>query len=325
VSPILDHLERRLGVSRIVAAGLTFLTGLAVLAVFGFSIWLSVLDLSRQGTSYRQRIRELVQEVEERLPFRVSSTQASISSTEAEGDPAEVSGVSTADAKVSNFIDVLVRDGISAVSQSLVTLVSTSVVVLIFVFFLLIGSPAIHGGNATIHEINQQVRSYLALKTVISIFTGLAFGLALRIFGVPMPFTFGVLAFLLNFIPNVGPIVATLLPIPLIIFDPQGSLLWMVAAIGVASAIQLISGNLIEPKMMGDASDLHPVTVLLALMFWGMMWGVIGMFLATPITAALKIMLQRIDQTRPVADLMAGRLGREQILERVAQGREQPA
>jgi AI-2 transport protein TqsA len=195
--------------------------------------------------------------------------------------------------------------------------VSTSVVVLIFVFFLLIGSPAIDGGDPTVQEINQQVRSYLALKTVISIFTGLAFGIALRLFGVPMAFTFGVMAFLLNFVPNIGPIVASLLPVPLIILDPDGSLLWMIGVITVTSMIQLISGNIVEPKIMGESSDLHPVTILLALMFWGMMWGVIGMFLATPITAALKIMLERIEQTRPVADLMAGRMGQSSLMDRV--------
>ncbi|TWU32213.1 AI-2E family transporter [Novipirellula artificiosorum] len=71
--------------------------------------------------------------------------------------------------------------------------------------------------------------------------------------------------------------------------------------------IQAISGNIIEPQIMGDSSDLHPVTILVALMFWGMMWGIIGMFLATPVTAALKILLQRIESTKPIADLMAGR------------------
>ena len=60
---------------------------------------------------------------------------------------------------------------------------------------------------------------------------------------------------------------------------------------------------------MGDKSDLHPVTILLALMFWGMMWGVIGMFLATPITSAMKLMLERFETTRPIANLMAGRWG----------------
>ena len=309
VSPVLDTLERRLGVTRIVAAGLTFLTGVVILIIFGISIWLSVLDLSNNAGAYRARVRELVTEVEEKIPFRLTAEQESSA-------PADRTATAT-DEKITHLIDAMLGDAISVVSQSLVSLVSTSVVVLIFVFFLLIGSPAIDGGNQTVQEINRQVRSYLSLKTVISIITGLAFGIALHLFGVPMAFTFGVMAFLLNFVPNVGPIVASLLPVPLVIFDPEGSLMWMIAVITVTSMIQLISGNLIEPKVMGDSSDLHPVTILLALMFWGMMWGVIGMFLATPITAAVKIMLERIDQTRPVADLMAGRLGRRDIFERV--------
>jgi AI-2 transport protein TqsA len=209
----------------------------------------------------------------------------------------------------SDFVDTFVRDGISIVSQAFLSLVTTSVVVLIYVFFLLIGAPTVGYDSPTYREINHQVRSYLALKTIISIFTGLAFGLALRVFGVPMAFTFGVLAFLLNFVPNIGPLVASLLPIPLIVLDPTGSIGWMVGAIAVTCGIQAISGNIVEPKIMGNSSDLHPVTILVALMFWGMMWGIIGMFLATPITAALKIMLERIEPTKPIAKLMAGRLG----------------
>ena len=122
-----------------------------------------------------------------------------------------------------------------------------------------------------------------------------------------MALSFGVLAFLLNFIPNIGPIVASLLPIPLILLDPSGNIVWMVAVITATSTIQLISGNVVEPKLMGNSSDLHPVTILLGLMFWGMMWGIIGMFLATPITAAIKIVMERFEPTRQVANLMAGR------------------
>ena len=91
----------------------------------------------------------------------------------------------------------------------------------------------------------------------------------------------------------------------------------MASVIAVTAMIQLVSGNLVEPKIMGESSDLHPVTILLALMFWGVMWGVIGMFLATPITAAIKIVFERLDQTRPIADLMAGRLGKSPPLNRV--------
>ena len=295
VSPVLTTLEKRLGVNRIVAAGLTFLAGVAVLVVFGCSIWVSMVDLSTNAPAYRKRVREIVDRVEAQLPSRLLASE--------EEDPKPTR---TSMDQASKFVDQMVRDGISVITQALVSLVSTSVVVLIYVFFLLIGTPAVNQ-SPTIREVDQQIRSYLSLKTVISIFTGLAFGIALRLFGVPMAFTFGVLAFLLNFVPNVGPIVASLLPIPLIVFDPNGSVLWMAAAITVVCTIQMISGNFVEPKIMGNSSDLHPVTILVGLMFWGMMWGIIGMFLATPIMAALKILLGRIETTRPIADLMAGR------------------
>lgn len=305
VTPILELLEQRLNVSRLVAAGLTFLSGFAILVIFGISIWLSVLDLSNNASGYRSRVRELVEEVESKLPI-------SLSNESTKDDVERVRLPLTRDDKVTSLIDGLVGNAIAGVSQTFLSLVSTSLVVLIFVFFLLLGSPAIDKSHQTVKEINKQVRTYLSLKTTISIFTGFAFGLALNFFGVPMAFTFGVLAFLLNFVPNVGPIAASLLPLPLIILAPDASIPWMVSVIIVINVIQLISGNVVEPKLMGESSDLHPVTILLALMFWGVMWGVIGMFLATPITAAIRIVLERLEQTKPIALLMAGRYGSEE-------------
>lgn len=304
VTPILELLEQRLNVSRLVAAGLTFLSGFAILVVFGISIWLSVLDLSNNASGYRSRVRELVSEIEDKLPISLSNET---SDTSSDRNRVQL----TQGEKVTSLIDGLVGNAISIVSQTFLSLVSTSLVVLIFVFFLLLGSPAIDKSHQTVQEINKQVRTYLSLKTVISIFTGFAFGLALHLFGVPMAFTFGVLAFLLNFVPNVGPIAASLLPVPLIVFAPDATILWMASVLVVINVIQLISGNVVEPKLMGESSDLHPVTILLALMFWGVMWGVIGMFLATPITAAIRIVLERLEQTRPIALLMAGRYGKK--------------
>ncbi|MDA7874076.1 AI-2E family transporter [bacterium] len=370
ISPVLSVLEKRLGVTRIVAAGLSFLAGLIVLIIFGCSIWVSMIDLSTNAQAYRNRVRTLVDRVESYLPERLSlrdsikpatrknstppksnpnsanSTTPSATSAAAatpqttepiapiepgnesaknvtveNGSAPKTASAETEDEnsalrpdsepkkkseKASQFVDQMVRDGITTLSQVFISLVSTSVIVLIYVFFLLIGTPSI-SHSPTLSEVDRQIRSYLSLKTVISIFTGLVFGLALRMFGVPMAFTFGVLAFLLNFVPNVGPIVASLLPIPLIILDPNGTVAWMAATITVICTIQLISGNVVEPKIMGNSSDLHPVTILVGLMFWGMMWGVIGMFLATPIMAALKIILGRIPTTKSIADLMAGR------------------
>jgi AI-2 transport protein TqsA len=312
VSPILKTLEKRLGVSRIIAAGLTFLAGVVLLLVFGLSIWASMVDLQSNSQAYRGRIREIVNWAEQRVQLigdRIEESAASILPAKELPDkkPETPDPVKDDGRDASEFVDAFVRDGISVISKALISLVSTSVVVLIYVFFLLIGTPTVNNKSPMVREIDQQIRSYLALKTVISIFTGLAFGVTLRLFGVPMALTFGVLAFLLNFVPNVGPLVASLLPVPLIILNPEGSIMWMVATISVSSAIQAISGNVIEPRIMGSSSDLHPVTILVALMFWGMMWGIIGMFLAVPVTAALKILLQRIESTKPIADLMAGR------------------
>lgn len=337
VSPILNWLEKSLGVNRLVAAAMTFLSGVVILLVFGLSIYVSFVDLDNNSRAYRGRVQEIVERTEDRFESFVDRLQAQAASIlpsgrtiELEGDasvdesdsdvessaqdtvesPQTAPGPSTPNSEdAGKFVDAFLRDGITNISQAMLSLVSTSIVVLIYVFFLLIGTPSsISTESPTVREIDHQIRSYLALKTIISIFTGLAFGVALALFGVPMAFTFGVLAFLLNFIPNIGPLVASLLPIPLIILAPDGSVGWMIAAIAVTGMIQAISGNLVEPKIMGNSSDLHPVTILVALMFWGMMWGIIGMFLATPVTAAMKIVFERIDATRPFADLMAGRL-----------------
>lgn len=82
----------------------------------------------------------------------------------------------------------------------------------------------------------------------------------------------------------------------------------MILVISLSSAVQIISGNVVEPKMLGDSVDIHPIVVLLTLMFWGMIWGIVGMFLATPITAAMKILFAKFESTRPLAALMEGRM-----------------
>jgi AI-2 transport protein TqsA len=152
------------------------------------------------------------------------------------------------------------------------------------------------------------VQRYLVQKAAISAFTGVLVGASLTLLGVPLAMAFGLLAFLLNFVPNVGSIVATLLPLPVVIVSPDISTGTAVAAIAVPGAIQVTIGNFLEPKLMGDALDLHPVTILISLIFWGMLWGLVGALLATPITAVLKILMDRFGGSRPVAELMAGRL-----------------
>jgi AI-2 transport protein TqsA len=119
---------------------------------------------------------------------------------------------------------------------------------------------------------------------------------------------FGFLAFLLNFIPTVGSIIATLLPLPVVLLSPELSVTTKILALAVPAALQIVLGNAIQPKVLGNALDLHPIVILISLIFWSMIWGVAGAFLATPMTAVLRIVLERIPATKPLSEILAGRL-----------------
>ena len=137
--------------------------------------------------------------------------------------------------------------------------------------------------------------------------TGLVFGLVLWGFGVPLAILFGTLAFVLNFIPNVGPLIANVLPVPFLILNSELEPMAAIACLILISAVQFISGNVVETRLMGRSFDVSPIFLLLALMFFGLIWGIIGMFLATPLISIVKIVLQRIPAARPISELMAGR------------------
>ena len=141
----------------------------------------------------------------------------------------------------------------------------------------------------------------------MSLATGLLSGIIFTVFGVELALMFAILTVLFNFIPNVGSLIAMALPIPVLFL--QFGIGWeFFAVLILCSLTQMLIGNVIEPKWMGDSMDLHPITVLIGLMFWGLVWGIPGMFLAVPITAIIKIILARLEPTRGIAELLAGRI-----------------
>jgi AI-2 transport protein TqsA len=193
-------------------------------------------------------------------------------------------------------------------SNALATVLSEGLVVMIFVVFLL--SNAANRPTAGVWvDIETRIQKYLLTKSAVSALVGVLTGLILAILGVDLSLVFGVFAFLLNFIPNIGPLAATLLPLPIVLMDPGLSATFSVLAIALPATMHFIVGNVVEPKVMGESLDLDPVVVLVTLIFWGMIWGFVGLLLATPITAILKILLERNPLTRPVADALAGRVG----------------
>ena len=177
----------------------------------------------------------------------------------------------------------------------------------IFLFFMIIGGTGIGPKEGLIPEIQQKIAHYLLNKFMISFGVGLVSFILYVSLGLDLSFMFGALAFILNFIPNVGGIIASALPIPVVLL--QYGVGWQFYLVLIFNMIfQFLIGNIIEPKVLGDSMELHPIVILVFLMFWGLVWGPIGMFLAVPITAIMRIIFARIDVTRPVAELMSGRL-----------------
>ncbi|TWU21002.1 AI-2 transport protein TqsA [Novipirellula galeiformis] len=203
------------------------------------------------------------------------------------------------------------------IASGLPNLISYAALVLIFVFFLLLEtstSPAAdmnRGRDQRLGlrgEIEEQVRKYLLMKTVLSLLTGLAFGFVLWLFGVPLAVVFGFMAFLLNYIPNIGPLLSCALPVPFLVLSADISPTSAIVCFILIASIQFVSGNVVEQRLMGKSFDVSPVVLLLGLIFFGLIWGIVGMFLATPIVSILKIVLQQSKAGKPIAELMAGRL-----------------
>jgi len=158
----------------------------------------------------------------------------------------------------------------------------------------------------SIQKINLSVQQYLGLKTLISFLTGALVTIVLTIAGVDFALLWGVLTFALNFIPTIGSIVATLPPIAITLFQSGSIGKTLVISILLLS-IQFMVGNILEPKLMGRGLNLSPLVVLFSLIFWGWLWGIPGMLLSVPLTAALRIAMEQIDATKTVAILISSK------------------
>jgi predicted PurR-regulated permease PerM len=154
-----------------------------------------------------------------------------------------------------------------------------------------------------VEEVDRSVRKYLVVKTLVSMITGITYSIVLWIAGVDFFLLWGLLAFLLNYIPYIGSYIATIFPIlvALILLPPLTVLIILI----ILLAIQMAMGNFVEPKLLGRELNLSPVVVLISLAFWGWLWGLTGMFLSIPITSSVKIIMEYIPETQNVARLMS--------------------
>lgn len=197
--------------------------------------------------------------------------------------------------------------------RSLTEAFSAFVLLLLFLIFILIEAArlpaklqAAFGGPsfdlAQMGRILGEVQGYLAVKTVVSIVTGVLVGSAAAVLGVDFALLWGLLAFVLNFVPSVGSILAGIpaVLLALIQLGPGTA----VALAAVYLVVNMGLGNLLEPAIMGRRLGLSTFWVILSVVYWGFVWGPVGMLLALPLTLAVKIGLEQSAELRWVAVLM---------------------
>jgi predicted PurR-regulated permease PerM len=140
----------------------------------------------------------------------------------------------------------------------------------------------------TFKDITERVQRYIVTKFLISLTVGLVVGIILRLFNIEFFIIWATFAVLLNFIPNIGSVIAVILPslMALVQYESFGYAILLAVVLII---VQNIIGNIIEPKIFGDRLGLNPLVILLSLLLWGYIWGIIGMFLSVPLTAIIKI------------------------------------
>lgn len=206
---------------------------------------------------------------------------------------------------------------IGSVLGALGNMGSSSIVFLIYYLILLSSATGYHayvdyvvgndGGNNSGRglwdQTEESISTYMGIKTIISLFTGLSAGLICAAFGLQFALFWGFLAFIMNFIPSIGSILATAFPVfmAIIQFDQFGIILALGILLG---ASQFLIGSVIDPMIMGNRMSLNTVTVIFGLMFWGYIWGIPGMLLSVPLTVVIRLLLDQSEDLSVIARVM---------------------
>jgi AI-2 transport protein TqsA len=208
------------------------------------------------------------------------------------------------------------RTGAAALADLVAAVLAEGLVVAVYLLFLLLEAAhfpgRVRGGFAparaeqvlaVVANVNAAIASYLKVKVLASLLLAAPVVVVLALFGVPSALLWGVLTFFLNFVPYVGSVIACTLPILLAFLQLEFD--WRPFAVAaLLITVHMLSAYVVEPALTGRAVGLSPLVIVLALAFWGLCWGVVGMLLAVPLTVVLRIVLANLPATRPLAVLM---------------------
>ncbi len=219
---------------------------------------------------------------------------------------------------MSKLVDYVNNMDVSALIGSTIdfatVLLGDAFLILIYIVFLLVEESVFDNKLNAIYpskskqnknkklfqKMDKNISRYLSLKTLVSLVTGVLSYFALLILDIDAPIFWALLIFVLNYIPTVGSLIATLFPAFFAVLQ-TGELAPFVYVLIVVGIIQVVVGNIVEPKIMGNSLNMSSLVVILSLTIWGAIWGVMGMILSVPITVMMIIICEEIPSLRFVA------------------------
>ncbi|MBE2281746.1 MAG: AI-2E family transporter [Ignavibacteriaceae bacterium] len=160
--------------------------------------------------------------------------------------------------------------------------------------------------ESTFKKIPEQIQRYVITKMIINLGAGISIFFLMWAIGIDFPEIWGILTFFMNFIPTIGSAIALILP-GIMTLIQTGSVSSTLLVIGAIAVVQTLFFNILEPIFLGKRLNLNPLVILMSVLIWGYVWGIVGMLLAVPFTAILKIIISNIDSKnmRFISDLMS--------------------
>ncbi|MCZ6810061.1 MAG: AI-2E family transporter [Proteobacteria bacterium] len=293
VRPML-WMQQKKGVPSIIAALIIVTVIMLILAVVGTILGSSIADFTAALPVYQARLDVIVDRV---LDFFVKHLNA--------------------DASMQNLGDMIdpgwAMGLVASILNSLKGVLTNTFLIIFTTIFILLEASSVgtkveaaFGRSANSLErpriFLQNLGRYLGIKTIVSFATGLCAGVLTWAIGLDFPLLWAMLAFLLNYIPTIGSIIAAV-PAILLALVQLGPAAAGATAIGFA-AINVVFGNAIEPRLMGYGVGISPLIVFVGLVFWGWVFGPVGMLLSVPLTMTLKLALESDERSRWIAILI---------------------
>ena len=193
---------------------------------------------------------------------------------------------------------------VKSVGGLIVSLFTNILLVTLFVIFIFMGNASAEK-PALVGTIQKQISFYLLVKIGVSILAAICTWIVLTTVKTELAMMLAVLTFILNFIPNIGPSISTVAPLP-VLFLQYGFDWHMILVLVLLATVHFVIGNILETKWLGKGMNLDPLVVVASLIFWALVWGVMGALLAVPLTAIIKMIFERHETTQPIARFLGG-------------------